>query len=120
MTMIKKLFIPFILFGFSTTSFAECKNANVYADIACYENELKNSKTKLNQTYQKLHKSMDSEGKAILERAQKDWLNYKNSHCDELQAYVAQDSLGAGTKLINLSCNVELIQTRIQQLKNLE
>lgn len=108
--------LPFV----SSMTYAECKTTNVYDDIACYEKELKSNKIKLNQTYQKLHGSMDDEGKKNLESSQKNWLLYKNSHCDELVSYVSRESLGAGSKLINLSCNVELINTRIQQLKDLQ
>ena len=107
--------LPFI----SSLSYAECKTSNVYEDIACYEKELKSNKTKLNQTYQKLYGAMDDEGKKILERSQRNWLLYKNSHCDELVSYLSSSSLGAGSTLINLSCNVELIDQRIKELKDL-
>lgn len=103
----------------SSITYAECKVSNVYDDIACYEKELKANKTKLNQTYQKLYNSIDAEGKKILEGSQKNWLLYKNSHCDELVSFMYRDSLGAGSKLINLSCNAELTEQRIKELKDL-
>lgn len=118
--MMKKIILALALLPLSPWALAECKNANVYDDIACYEKELKSNKSQLNQTYQKLYGALDSEGKTILERAQKDWLQYKNSHCDQLQAYIARESLGAGSKLINLSCNAELIQDRIRELKGFQ
>lgn len=115
----KKIFLLLILPFISSFTFAECKASNVYDDIACYEKELKSNKTKLNQTYQKLYNTMDDEGKKILETSQKSWLLYKNSHCDELVSYVSRYSLGAGSKLMNLSCNTDLIDQRIKELKNL-
>lgn len=115
----KKLVLISMLAYFPITAFAVCNATNVYDDIACYEKELKANKTKLNQSYQKLFNSMDDEGKKILESSQKNWLLYKNSHCDELVAYVSSGALGAGSKLINLSCNAELVEQRIQQLKGL-
>lgn len=109
-----------LLFSLSNIAYAECQNANVYDDINCYEKELKMNKTQLNQTYQKLYKSLDDEGKRVLENSQKSWLAYKNSHCDEVIAYFAYQSLGAGPRLITLGCNVELTKQRLVQLKELE
>lgn len=107
-------------FIFSSQVFADCSATNVYDDIKCYEKELKQDKNKLNQTYQKLSNTLDNEGKIVLEKSQKTWLLYKNTHCDELVAHLSMYSLGAGSRLINLSCNADLIKERIQQLKDLE
>ena len=109
-----------ILILYSNFTFAECKNANVYESIDCYEQQLKIDKTKLNQSYQKLYKSLNTTGQKALENSQKSWLNYKNTHCDELVAYFATQAQGAGSKLITLSCNADLTQERIKQLKGLE
>ncbi|WP_373692669.1 lysozyme inhibitor LprI family protein [Acinetobacter sp. YH12068_T] len=57
--------------------------------MACYEKELQFNKTKLNQTYQKLYNTMNEEGQKILETSQKNWLLYKNSHCNELVSYLS-------------------------------
>lgn len=116
----KKFILLCLIPLFSSNVFAECKATNVYDDITCYETELKNNKAKLNQTYQNLYKTMDDDGKAVLEKSQKNWLLYKNSHCNELVSYVYREALGGGSTLINLSCNVELTKARIQQLKDLE
>ena len=116
----KKIIYAAVLCCIAPITFADCDQGNVYDDIACYEKELKANKTKLNQTYQQLFNSMDQDGKKILERAQKNWLSYKNSHCDELIAHVSMYSLGAGSRLIQLSCHAELIEDRIKQLKDLQ
>ncbi len=116
----KKILLLSLLIFVPSAVFAQCNTTNVYDDITCYETELKNNKAKLNQTYQKLYNTMDEEGKKILETSQKNWLLYKNSHCDELVSYVSREALGGGSTLINLSCNVELTKARIQQLKDLE
>lgn len=115
----KKFILLCLIPLFSSHVFAECKANNVYDDIACYEKELKTNKTILNQTYQKLYQSMDDSGKTILEKSQKNWLAYKNSHCDELIGHLSLYTLGAGSHLINLSCNSDLIEQRIKQLKEL-
>lgn len=115
----KKFILLCLILLFSSNVFAECKTTNVYDDIACYEKELKNNKTKLNQTYQNLYKTMDDDGKIVLEKSQKNWLTYKNSHCDELVAHLSSYTLGAGNRLINLSCNSDLTEQRIKQLKDL-
>ena len=115
----KKIFLLLVLPFISSFTFAKCKASNVYDEIACYEKELKSNKTKLNQTYQKLYNTMDEEGKKILETSQKNWLLYKNSHCDELVSYLSSSVQGAGSKLINISCNADLIDQRIKDLKDL-
>ena len=76
----KKIFLLLVLPLISSFAFAECKASNVYDEITCYEKQLKSNKMKLNQTYQKLYNTMDTEGKKILETSQKNWLLYKNSH----------------------------------------
>ena len=115
----KKILLLSLLIFVPSAVFAQCNTTNVYDDITCYETELKNNKAKLNQTYQKLYNTMDEEGKKILETSQKNWLLYKNSHCDELVSYVSREALGGGSKLINLSCNADLIDQRIKELKDL-
>ncbi len=113
--------ITLMLFSLiSLNTFAQCNKSNVYESIDCYEKELKTNKTLLNQSYQKLYLSLDTEGKHALENSQKAWLNYKNTHCDEIVAYFASQAQGAGSKLITLSCNAELIQARIKALKDLQ
>ncbi|WP_249705978.1 lysozyme inhibitor LprI family protein [Acinetobacter amyesii] len=85
----KKIFLLLVLPFISSFTFAKCKASNVYDEIACYEKELQFNKTKLNQTYQKLYNTMNEEGQKILETSQKNWLLYKNSHCNELVSYLS-------------------------------
>ena len=116
----KRIALFALTISLATFSFAECHDTNIYEGIACYEKELKLNKTKLNQSYQKLYKQMGNiEGQKLLENAQKSWLNYRNSHCNELLSHVSMYTLGAGARLINLSCHSELIEARIKQLNDL-
>ncbi len=116
----KKFLLLTFFLNISSSAFAECKNANVYEDIQCYEKQYKNDKIFLNQIYQKLYKSIpDEEGRKALENSQKAWLNYRNIHCDELLSYYASQTQGAGSKLINLSCNADITRERIKDLKDL-
>lgn len=116
--MMRKLTLLSMLFGLSSISFAACNTTNVYESIECYEKQLKAAKTELNQTYQKIYKSLDNQGKIILEHSQIYWLTYKNHHCDELVGYLASQYQGGGSQLVNLSCNTDLTKDRIKQLKD--
>ena len=103
----------------SFSALANCNKSNVYESISCYEKELKMSKALLNQSYKKQYLALDAEGQLILEKSQKAWLDYKNSHCDELVAYFAAQAQGGGSRLINLSCNAQLTKDRTKQLSDL-
>lgn len=115
-----KTIILMILNLLSFSAVANCNKSNVYESISCYEKELRSSKTLLNQSYKKQYLALDTDGKLILEKSQKAWINYKNSHCDELVAYLATQVQGGGSKLINLSCNTQLTNERIKQLDDLD
>lgn len=111
------LVIGFLISG---STFAECKTSNVYTDIDCYEKQLKADKISLNKLYSKLSTKLDDDGKMQLEKSQKTWLDYRNSQCDGLLAYFASQSMGAGSKLITLSCEAEKTKERLKELKSLD
>jgi len=99
---------------------AECKTANVYSDIECYEKQLKNDKANMNKIYNKLASNLDSEGKAMLEGSQKAWLDYRTKQCSGLMGYYGSQALGAGSRLIILSCEANKTKERLNELKSLD
>ena len=116
----KKMSIALLVAISSNSAFALCKTSNVYSDIECYEKQLKSDKSKLNKLYGGLYGKLDDEGKTQLELSQKSWLDYRNKQCGGLVAYFASQSLGAGPKLITISCEAEKTQDRLKELKDLD
>lgn len=104
----------------SPISFAACNLGNVYEGIECYEAQLKKDKATMNKVYQNLIKSYDIENQKYLEQSQKAWLNYRDAQCKGLLANLAKDAQGAGAGLVILSCEADLTQHRLQELKQLK
>ncbi|TCM68443.1 uncharacterized protein YecT (DUF1311 family) [Acinetobacter calcoaceticus] len=101
-----------------TAVYAQCQTSNVYTDIECYEKQLKIDKSQLNKTYNKLYSSFDDEGKSALEASQKAWLVYRDKECNGLAAYFGSQALGAGSRLITLSCEAEKTSERVKALRD--
>ena len=97
--------------------YAQCQTANVYTDIECYEKQLKTDKYELNKIYNGFYASLDEEGKLVLGESQKAWLAYRDKECNGLAAYFGAESLGAGSRLITLSCVADKTAERIRELK---
>lgn len=103
------LFIGFLLFSFFDLSAQTQLEMNQEA----YKNYQKADKA-LNEVYQKLMKGLDKKQKSILIQAQKDWLKFRDSHCD----FVAKENEGGSMQpMVWATCLEETTQNRIKELE---
>lgn len=115
----KKLLLVIFTTIISNNVLADCSKGNVYEDLACYEKQIKQDKTKMNKVYQTLNQSLDSEGQKQLELSQKAWLAYREAQCEGLMGYYGSQAQGAGAALIQSSCLSEKLSERLNELKEL-
>ena len=68
----------------------------------------------LNEVYKQLIKTLDEKEKQLLIKSQKDWIKFRDSHCD----FEAQQYDGGSIKpLIYSTCLTERTKNRINDLK---
>lgn len=84
----------------------------------CLSNEVKQLKSQLNTTYNKVYAQVNT--KKELDQAQKAWLKYKEEQCG---TFVVADigSVATGSAIIDsdLSCQSDLLKQRVSYLKSL-
>jgi uncharacterized protein YecT (DUF1311 family) len=95
-----------------------CNNINAQTQLELNQNAAKKyqkSDAKLNQIYNQLMKISEPSEKKLLVQAQKNWLKFRDAHCNfEISAYQG----GSIQPLIYSDCLTECTETRIKQLKN--
>lgn len=77
-------------------------------------NDYKKTDKELNSVYSELIKLLSSEEKKLLIKAQKDWIKYRDSHC-EFEIYDYEG--GSMQPLIKFNCLEEHTRDRIDELK---
>jgi uncharacterized protein YecT (DUF1311 family) len=82
---------------------------------ACLVKELKNLNVQLNLTYKELRKELPSEGQNELKKAQKAWVQFRETECD-FSAFSEQP--GSIVPLIINSCYIDMTKERIKQLND--
>ncbi|WP_284118237.1 lysozyme inhibitor LprI family protein [Acinetobacter seifertii] len=111
----KKLFLFSITSFLSVISWAGCNDPKNSNDIQqCLSTEITLLKKDLNITYAKLYKQ--TEAKQELDNAQKAWLKYKDLQCGDFT--LADAGYSSGQVAYDLACQAELIEQRINFLKN--
>ncbi len=116
----KNQFLIITLCLISTASFAECSiQHDQMKAFKCMEQQLKTDKTKMNKLYQQVYNQYDEKNKALLEKSQKAWLNYRNAQCDELMSSLTYGALGLASGFANLDCQMSSTEFRLKELKSL-
>jgi uncharacterized protein YecT (DUF1311 family) len=96
-----------------------CSNVQLSAQTQLEMNDdayksYKKADAELNIVYQKLMKKLDKNEKAMLTTAQKNWLKYRDSHCD----FEAEENEGGSIKpMVWAACLEEVTIARIKDLK---
>lgn len=102
------LFVPSLLT-------AQCKNAVSTKDMQdCMDNEWKKSDAELNRVYQQSLKKLKPEQAALLKKAQRVWLSYRDAQCDADYKMFAG---GTAAPLALTQCRVTLTQERTKTLE---
>ena len=78
-----KYFVLLLLFFVPTLATARCKDAVSTKDMQdCMDTELKKSDAELHRVYQESLKKLNPEQAALLEKAQRAWLTYRDAQCE--------------------------------------
>lgn len=110
----KKLLLP-ILLCVGGSVWADCSNTPAYSAAACYTKEVDSLKKQLNQIYINIYEQ--TEAKTELDNAQKAWLTYREKQCGDFT--LADAGSGGGQIIYDLSCQVDLLKSRISYLKSI-
>ena len=103
------LFVPSLLT-------AQCKDAVSTKDMQdCMDNEWKKSDAELNRVYQESLKKLKPEQAALLKKAQRAWLSYRDAQCDADYKMFAG---GTAAPLALTQCRVTLTQERTKTLED--
>ena len=109
-----KNFLIFLLifsFGFSNDSFAQTQaEMNAIAD-----NDFKKADAELNKVYKELIKDLNEKERKLLITAQKNWLNFRDSHC---KFEVIEYEGGSIQPLLYATCLTDCTHKRIEDLKS--
>jgi uncharacterized protein YecT (DUF1311 family) len=111
----KYLTLFLFLFVASLAS-AQCKDALSTKDMQdCMDNEWKKSDAELNRVYQEALKKLNPEQLALLKKAQRAWLSYRDAQCGADYKMFAG---GSAAPLALTQCRVTLTQERTKTLKD--
>jgi uncharacterized protein YecT (DUF1311 family) len=110
--------LPLLLFSLVTAggAAAQCKDAVSTKDMQdCADAEYKKADAELNSVYQATLKKLKPDDGALLRKAQRAWLVYRDAHCD------AQYHLFAGGSIAAVSltqCRATLAAFRAKEIKD--
>ncbi|WP_348812927.1 lysozyme inhibitor LprI family protein [Flavobacterium maritimum] len=77
-------------------------------------NDFKKADAELNKVYKQVMKILNEKEKKLMIKAQKDWLTFRDSHCEfEIEQYDG----GSMQPLIHSNCLTERTNDRIEDLK---
>ena len=111
----KYLLLVLFLFAPGLAS-AQCKDAVSTKDIQdCMDSEWKKSDAELNRVYQDSLKKLKPEQAALLKKAQRAWVTYRDAQCDADYKMLAG---GTAAPLALTQCRVTLTQGRTKTLKD--
>jgi uncharacterized protein YecT (DUF1311 family) len=110
-----KYFPLLLLLFLPSLASAQCKDAVSTKDMQdCMDNEWKKSDGELNRIYQDSLKKLKSEQAALLKKAQRAWLSYRDAQCEADYKMLAG---GTAAPLALTQCRINLTQQRTRTLK---
>jgi len=110
--------LPLLLFSLVTagSAAAQCKDTVSTKDMQdCADAEYKKADADLNSVYQATLKKLKPEDAALLKKAERAWVAYRDAHCD------AQYHLFAGGSIAAVSltqCRTALTAARAKEIKD--
>jgi len=110
-----KYLVRLLLFFVRTLTTAQCKDAVCTKEMqGCMEPERKKSNAELNRVYPESLKKLNPEQSALLKKAQRAWLIYRDAQCE---ADYKRFAGGTAAPLALTQCRVTLNQERTKTLK---
>jgi len=109
-----KYFALLLLFFVPSLAAAQCKDAVSTKDMQdCMDEEWKKSDAELNRVYQEALRKLKPEQAALLKKAQRAWLTYRDAQCEADYKMFAG---GSAAPLALTQCRVTLTQERTKTL----
>lgn len=95
---------------------AQCENAKSTLQInECFAKELKKAEVEVNRVYQLTVKKLQPDDAALLRKAQRAWLAYRDAQCEAEHALLGG---GTGGPAAWISCKLELTRQRTAEIQN--
>jgi uncharacterized protein YecT (DUF1311 family) len=95
---------------------AQCEDAKSTLQINdCFARELKKADAEINRVYQSTMNKLQPDDAALLRKAQRAWLAYRDAHCEA--EYAFWDG-GTGGPAARMSCKLELSRQRTAEIQN--
>jgi uncharacterized protein YecT (DUF1311 family) len=110
-----KYFVLLLLLFPSSVS-VQCKDAISTKDMQdCMDNEWKKSDADLNRIYRESLKKLKPEQAALLKKAQRAWLTYRDAQCE---AHYKMSAGGTAAPLALTQCRVTLTEERTKTMED--
>ncbi|SRR5712692_7537124 len=108
--------LVFLTLATSNVTRAQCEDAKSTLQInECFAKELKKAEAEVNKIYQLTVKKLQPDDAALLRRAQRAWLAYRDAQCEAEHALWGG---GTGGPAALMSCKVELTRQRVAEIQN--
>ncbi len=112
----RAVLLTFFIFGADSVARAQCDEAKTTLQInECFAKELKKADAKLNRVYQLAEKKLQPDDAALLRKAQRAWLAYRDAQCEAEHALWGG---GTGGTAARMSCSLELTRKRAAEIQN--
>lgn len=105
-----------LVFATGTLAKAQCEEAKSTLQInGCFAKELKKADAELNKVYRLTLKKLEADDAALLRKAQRAWLAYRDAQCEADRALWGG---GTGGPAAWMSCKLELTSQRTAEIRN--
>ena len=111
--MNKYFFLFLLIFTFGSSNDSSAQTQTEMNAIA--NNDFKKADAELNKVYKELMKDLNEKERKLLIAAQKNWLNFRDSHC---KFEVIEYEGGSIQPLIYATCLTDCTNKRIEDLKS--
>lgn len=117
--LINLIFYASLSTSICSIAYAKCNQTDQLQTYSCMEQQLKTDKVKMNKIYQRIYQQYDAKNKALLEKAQKAWLSYRDAQCTELTGSLYYGAMGLASGFAHLDCEMNATQFRLKELTSL-
>jgi uncharacterized protein YecT (DUF1311 family) len=112
----RALLLMLFIFATGTAARAQCEEAKSTLQInECFAKELKKADAELNTVYRLALKKLEADDAALLRKAQRAWLAYRDAQCEAEHALWGG---GTGGPAAWMSCKLGLTSQRTAEIRN--
>jgi uncharacterized protein YecT (DUF1311 family) len=113
----KIFLLTFFIFATGTAARAQCGEAKTTLQInECFAKELKKADARLNRVYQQTREKLSPQDAALLQKAQRAWVAFRDAQCEAEHALLDGGTAGPAALM---SCKLELTRRRVAEIKTI-